>query len=120
MSRPSKPNISAIEKKTLEALADRSAAWNTFFLKLGTDKGFKPEANDVIQVPAGFAASFFPPAALTWTIGTTTIDVASAIAEQQIAKKDVKVSADDLRAGIKRITEKLRMPHGYHPGSEPR
>lgn len=110
MAVKGKPNISDIEKKTLQALAERSAAWQTFFLKLGTDKGFQPGATDVLQVPIGFAASFFPVAGWTFTYGTATIDIAAAIGEHHIAKKDVEVSAEMLRAGIKQITEKLRMP----------
>jgi hypothetical protein len=105
-----KPNLSPIEKKTLEGLADRATDWRAMFLKYATDKTYKPAAMDVVAVPIGFVAGFFPAADIVWKTGTSTIDVGTALAEHHIAKKDAKLSVEILRAGVKNIVTKMRMP----------
>lgn len=102
--------LSKLEKKALESLADRASDWRSIFIKYATDPDYKPELSDAIAVPVGFAASFFPTADAAWKVGTTAIDVGGALAERYITVKEAKLTAELLRASIKNLVTKMRLP----------
>jgi hypothetical protein len=105
-----RPDLSELEKKALQNLADRANDWRVMLLKYATDTSYKLEAMDVVAVPAGFAAGFFPTAEVGWKVGMTLNDVSTAVAEHHIAKRDARVTIEILRAGVKNIAAKMRMP----------
>lgn len=106
-----KPGASAVEKQAMNALGQRAGDWRSVFT--GYAGNGSVDVTSVAMMPVTFLLAFTPvgaPALLVWEFGTTSIDVAQALGDQQIAGNDSKLTLAIVRERSAALVRKLRMP----------
>jgi hypothetical protein len=105
-----KQQLSLVEKKALDAVANRGAEWTSIFLKYGVTGDV--DVVSIVALPVSFLISFSPygTAEKVWSLGNTSIDIAFAIAEAEIIKGQSKIAKADLLARAESLAKKLQKP----------
>ncbi len=102
--------LSAVEEKALGAVGTRGADWATIFGKYAKTKDV--DVVSVAALPASLLLAFSPfgTAEKVWSLGNTSLDIAVAVAEAEIIKRQSQLTAVQLIARAENLANRLQMP----------
>lgn len=102
--------LTDIERKSLKIVAGRGAEWASIFIGYGVTGEI--DVQSVAAMPMSLLLSFSPFAVAekAWSLGSAGIDIATAVAESELLKGDLKLEAEVIRSRAKSLAKKLQMP----------